>query len=125
MTALSFVWVHPYSKNGGCDISMTNELGTPTTLCMMTPCFQTFSIGLRCTHTLSQGSKFTFLVLDESSKGCHSATSSGLLLWMTGKLDANKQPKNNSAGLSLDFIYNKGVVQCTSNPDKNSSPHLL
>ena len=34
-------------------ISMTNGSGTPTTLHMMMPCFQTFSIGLRHTHTLS------------------------------------------------------------------------
>ena len=89
-----------------------------TTSRMMTPCFQLFSIGLRHTHTLSPGSKFTFLVLDESSEGCHSATSSGLLLCITGKFDANLQPKNNSAGLSLDFIYSRGVVLCTSNPNR-------
>ena len=98
---------------------------TPTTLRMMTPCFQTFSSGLRHTHTLSPGSKFTFLVPDELSNGCHSATSSGLLLCITGRLEASLQPKNNSAGLSLDFIYNKGVVLCTSNPNRKLSPHLL
>ena len=27
MTALSFVWVHPYSQNSGCDIYMYNYLG--------------------------------------------------------------------------------------------------
>ena len=89
---------------------MTNESGTPTTLCMMTSCFQTFSIGLRCTHTLSPGSKFTFLVLDESSKGCRPTTSSGLLLCITGGLEASLRPKNNSARLNLDFTWSKGVV---------------
>ena len=83
---------------------MMNESGTPTTLLMMMPCFHEFLIAYKHTHTLSQGSKFTFLVLDESSKGCHSATSSGLLLWMIGKLEASLQPKNNSAGLNLDFF---------------------
>ena len=68
---------------------MTNESGIPTTLSMMTPCFHMFSVGLRHTHTLSPGSKFTFLVLDESSKGCHSATSCGLPLCMTGRLEAS------------------------------------
>ena len=48
-----------------------------------------FSVGLRRTHTLSPGSKFTFLVLDELSMGCHSATSSGMLLWITGRLEAS------------------------------------
>ena len=86
------------------------EAGTPTTLHMMMPFFQTFSSGLRCTHTLSPGSKFTLLVLDELSEGCHSATISGSLLCITGRFDANLQPKNNSAGLNLDFIHSKGVV---------------
>ena len=70
---------------------------------MMMPCFHEFSIGLRHTPTLSPGSKFTFLVLDKSSKCCRSATSSELLLWMTGKLEAGLQPKNNSAGLYNTF----------------------
>ena len=89
---------------------MTNESGTPTKLHMKMPCFHEFSMGLRQTHTLSPGSKFTFLVLDELSKGCRSATSSGLLLCITGRLEASLRLKNNSAGLNLDFIYNRGVV---------------
>ena len=85
-------------------ISMTNESGTPTTLQMMMPCFHVFSMGLRHTHTLSPGSKLTSLVLDGSSKGCHSATSSGFLLCMIGTLEANLQLKNSSARLNLDIM---------------------
>ena len=80
-----------------------NESGTPTTLRMTMPCFHVFSLELRGTHTLSPGSKLTSLVLDSSSIGC-SATSSGLLLCMIGKLEANLQPKNSYARLSFDLM---------------------
>ena len=71
-------------------ILMTKESGTPTTLCMMTPCFQTFSNGLRRTPYTAFDSKCTFLVLDRlSSEGCCSATNSGLLLCIIGRFDAN------------------------------------
>ena len=43
-------------------ISMMKESGTPTTLCRTIPCLQIFSSGLRHTHTLSLGAKFTLLV---------------------------------------------------------------
>ena len=90
---------------------------------MMTPYFQMFSIGLRHTHTLSPGSKFTTWFW----LGCLRVVVQQPILDCCYVQQADWKQVYDQKIIQLDstwISYNKCVVRCTSIPNRKLSFHI-